>query len=82
MRRYWEHEGNGGWVVEHRIARYPNAPPTFWFGPNRGWGTTSGSLEECVVFDTKREALEAMRSVGYRGKTKNPVRLSEVLQRT
>lgn len=36
---------------------------TYWFGPNHGWGTTSGPRDSAAVFPHRVAAEDALRSV-------------------
>lgn len=52
--------GATGWVVRVLHERID----TWWYGPARGWGTTSGKLDDSVaLFPTRRAAETALRSV-------------------
>jgi hypothetical protein len=48
-----------GWVVRMTSN---SGHVSWWYGPDRGWGTTSGPLDYSVaVWNTKREATAAAR---------------------
>jgi hypothetical protein len=49
-----------GWVV--RSTNPSTGHVSWWYGPDRGWGTTYGPLDHSVaVWRTKREATNAAR---------------------
>ena len=56
-----------GWVV--RLTQtYKDRQPhvSWWYGPNHGWGRTSGPLDYSVaVFDTKKEATQSARQFDW-----------------
>lgn len=52
-----------GWVV--RLTSDTHV--SWWYGPQHGWGTTSGPLDYSVaVFPTKKEAVAQARQMGWR----------------
>jgi hypothetical protein len=60
---------SGGWLVKARYSgtRKDGTPFehfTYWYGPDHGWGTTSGPLDYSAAwFRTKADAEAALRSV-------------------
>jgi hypothetical protein len=53
-----------GWVVRWTTG---TGHVGWWYGPDHGWGTTSGGLDYSVaLWDTKREAVAAIRQLGPR----------------
>lgn len=53
------------WIVTHAVTPEGMAKPLigYWYGPDHGWGTTSGSFEDAAEFPTKRAAENALRRV-------------------
>lgn len=76
----YEH-GIPGWVG--RIGRpgtNDRIRVSWWYGPDHGWGTTSGPLEySTAVFATKAALVEAARKVYGRtwAQTMTPVRVAD-----
>lgn len=63
-----------GWVVVNSYIseKTGRTSYTWWYGPDSGWGTTSGPLGYAVaVFPTRHDAEMALRRVfgsGFRGR--------------
>lgn len=79
----WNYEEGttAGWVVQVLHGKYP---PSYWYGPRSGWGTTSSSSLDygVIVFRTNALAVAALRRTFVTWPSRyEPVRLAEVLAR-
>ena len=51
------------WIVRATRKLPTGTVVTYWQGPARGWGTTSGPLDEAAEWTTKHAAETALRKV-------------------
>lgn len=73
---HYSEDLTSGFLVEIRSKFIPKNGPqvevesvSFWYGPNHGWGTTSGDLDYSVrVWNSKTKVELAMKRVGMKGR--------------
>lgn len=51
------------WIVRASRELPTGTVVTYWQGPGRGWGTTSGPLDEAAEWTSKHAAEMALRKV-------------------